>query len=280
MQSSRKQPSQRLEKRENSRRWLLIPALCAAVILAVVLIVELNKQPQVLPDSSNTTPVSHDQPTTPDPEPEPDPEPIPELLTLVNPWNQVPEDWTVDLVTLPNGLEIDKRCYDALMDMIDGCYDAGLTPVICSAYRTQDFQQTLHDNKVSEWMEQGYSREEAREKAGHQVAVPGTSGTSWGWRWILWTSIISCWTPTRRTPPCRSGCWKTAGAMASSCAILRARRMSLESCMSRGIIDMSVRSTPRTSTKKVSAWSSTWSNGESETLAHAARVEKTMDKHL
>lgn len=54
MQSSRKQPSRRLEKRENSRRWLLIPALCAAVILAVVLIVELNKQPQVLPDSSNT----------------------------------------------------------------------------------------------------------------------------------------------------------------------------------------------------------------------------------
>ena len=52
MQSSRKQPSRRLEKRENSRRWLLIPALCAAVILAVVLIVELNKQPQVLPDDS------------------------------------------------------------------------------------------------------------------------------------------------------------------------------------------------------------------------------------
>lgn len=125
MQSSRKQPSRRLEKRENSRRWLLIPALCAAVILAVVLIVELNKQPQVLPDNSNTTPVSHDQPATPDPEPEPNPEPIPELLTLVNPWNQVPEDWSVDLVTLPNGLEIDKRCYDALMDMIDGCYDAG-----------------------------------------------------------------------------------------------------------------------------------------------------------
>lgn len=150
MQSSRKQPSRRLEKRENSRRWLLIPALCAAVILAVVLIVELNKQPQVLPDSSNTTPVSHDQPTTPDPEPEPDPEPIPELLTLVNPWNQVPEDWSVDLVTLPNGLEIDKRCYDALMDMIDGCYDAGLTPVICSAYRTQDFNQ--ENTAVQKWL--------------------------------------------------------------------------------------------------------------------------------
>lgn len=182
MQSSRKQPSRRLEKRENSRRWLLIPALCAAVILAVVLIVELNKQPQVLPDSSNTTPVSHDQPTTPDPEPEPDPEPIPELLTLVNPWNQVPEDWSVDLVTLPNGLEIDKRCYDALMDMIDGCYDAGLTPVICSAYRTQDFQQTLYDNKVSEWMEQGYSREEARENTAVQKWL---LENSWRYGFIL-----------------------------------------------------------------------------------------------
>ena len=81
----------------------------------------------------------------------------------------------MDLVTLHTGLEIDKRCYDALMDMIDGCYDAGLPPVICSACRTQDFQQTLYDHKVSKWREQGYSREEAREKAGHQVAVPGTS---------------------------------------------------------------------------------------------------------
>lgn len=274
MQISRKQPSRRLEKREDSRHWLLIPALCAAVILAVVLIVELNKQPQVLPDNSNTTPVSHDQPTTPDPEP------IPELLTLVNPWNQVPEDWTVDLVTLPNGLEIDKRCYDALMDMIDGCYDAGLTPVICSAYRTQDFQQTLYDNKVSEWMEQGYSREEAREKAGHQVAVPGTSEHQLGLAVDIVDVNYQLLDTNQEDTAVQKCCWKTAGAMASSCAILRTRRMSLESCMSRGIIGMSVRSTPRISTRRVSAWSSIWSNGESETLAHAARVEKTMDKHL
>ena len=35
MQSSRKQPSRRLEKRENSRRWLLIPALCAGIVIPV-----------------------------------------------------------------------------------------------------------------------------------------------------------------------------------------------------------------------------------------------------
>ena len=81
----------------------------------------------------------------------------------------------MDEVTLSNGWTVDSRCYDALQQMMDACRAEGLYPVVCSAYRTQDFQQTLHDNKVSEWMEQGYSREEAREKAGHQVAVPGTS---------------------------------------------------------------------------------------------------------
>ena len=146
-------PERRTGRKRSGRRWLLIPALCAVLILAVVLIVELGKKPQVLPAETPATPISQEKPQ----EPEPTPEPVPELLTLVNPWNQVPEDWSVDLVTLPNGLEVDKRCYDALMEMIDGCYDAGLTPVICSAYRAQDFQETLYNNKVSEWMDQGYA---------------------------------------------------------------------------------------------------------------------------
>lgn len=150
MYTTEKQAPGRLTRRRSGRRWLLIPALCAVLILAVVLIVELGKKPQVLPAETPATPISQEKPQ----KPEPTPEPIPELLTLVNPWNQVPEDWSVDLVTLPNGLEVDKRCYDALMEMIDGCYDAGLTPVICSAYRAQDFQETLYNN---------------------QVAVPGTS---------------------------------------------------------------------------------------------------------
>lgn len=171
MYTTEKQAPGRLTRRRSGRRWLLIPALCAVLILAVVLIVELGKKPQVLPAETPATPISQEKPQ----KPEPTPEPIPELLTLVNPWNQVPEDWSVDLVTLPNGLEVDKRCYDALMEMIDGCYDAGLTPVICSAYRAQDFQETLYNNKVSEWMDQGYGLEDAKAKAGRQVAVPGTS---------------------------------------------------------------------------------------------------------
>lgn len=256
MYTTEKQAPRRPTGRKRSgRRWLLIPALCAVLILAVVLIVELGKKPQVLPAETPATPISQEKSQKPEPVPEPIPEPIPELLTLVNPWNQVPEDWSVDLVTLPNGLEIDKRCYDALMEMIDGCYDAGLTPVICSAYRAQDFQETLYNNKVSEWMDQGYGLEDAKAKAGRQVAVPGTSEHQLG----LAVDIVD----VSYQLPCRNGCWKTAGGMDSSCGIPRTRRTLRVSCMSRGITAMSARNTPRRSMRKACAWSSIWSSGAS-----------------
>ena len=33
-----------------------------------------------------------------------------ELLTVVNPWNPLPEDWVCDLVTLSDGRRVDSRC--------------------------------------------------------------------------------------------------------------------------------------------------------------------------
>lgn len=98
-----------------------------------------------------------------------------ELLTLVNPWNELPEDWQVDLVTLSNGLQIDRRCYDALQEMMDACREAGYKPLICSAYRTQETQQDLFNNKVAKLEAEGKSHDEAVQEAGTVVAVPGTS---------------------------------------------------------------------------------------------------------
>ena len=98
-----------------------------------------------------------------------------ELLTLVNPWNELPEDWQVDLVTLSNGLQIDRRCYDALQEMMDACREAGYEPLICSAYRTQEAQQDLFNNKVAKLEAGGKSHDEAVQEAGTVVAVPGTS---------------------------------------------------------------------------------------------------------
>ena len=50
MYTTEKQAPGRLTGRKRSgRRWLLIPALCAVLILAVVLIVELGKSPRCCP---------------------------------------------------------------------------------------------------------------------------------------------------------------------------------------------------------------------------------------
>ena len=51
----------------------------------------------------------------------------------------------------------------------------GLNPLICSSYRTNEKQEQLYQNKVSEYLSQGYSKVEASDKAAFWVARPGTS---------------------------------------------------------------------------------------------------------
>lgn len=96
-------------------------------------------------------------------------------LRLVNPWNALPEDFTVELARLKNGMQVDKRIYDDLNEMLTDCQEAGLHPVVCSAYRTQSTQTRLYNNKVSRLRNQGYSWEGARTEAARWVALPGTS---------------------------------------------------------------------------------------------------------
>lgn len=96
-------------------------------------------------------------------------------LLLVNPWNSLPEDYTVTLTQLKNGQSVDERCYPDLQTMMDDCRAAGLEPVICSSYRTQAKQEQLFDNKVNQYVAMGYSAADARVEAGKVVAVPGTS---------------------------------------------------------------------------------------------------------
>ena len=94
---------------------------------------------------------------------------------LVNPWNPVPQDWKGELVKLDNGMQVDKRMYDALNTMLDDCRAAGLDVRVCSAYRTQATQTRLHNNKIARLRAAGYSAEKAREEAARWVAAPGTS---------------------------------------------------------------------------------------------------------
>ena len=62
-------------------------------------------------------------------------------LLLVNPWHALPAGYEVTLTQLKNGHAVDERCYPDLQAMMDDCRAAGLNPVICSSYRTQEKQE-------------------------------------------------------------------------------------------------------------------------------------------
>lgn len=96
-------------------------------------------------------------------------------LILVNPRNRLPEELTVELTPLKNGQAIDKRVYNDLQAMMDAARDEGLSPLICSSYRTNEKQQTLYNSEVRRNLAKGYTQKDAQAEAGKWVAVPGTS---------------------------------------------------------------------------------------------------------
>ena len=96
-------------------------------------------------------------------------------ILLVNPWNFLPEGYEAETVDINGWQYVDIRCYDALMQMLDDCRAAGLSPHVASAYRTHGDQIYLYNNKIQRLIDQGYSEEEAKVLAGTVVAVPGTS---------------------------------------------------------------------------------------------------------
>ena len=115
--------------------------------------------------------------TTPEVTTEPEPEvtETPWNLVLVNPWYPLPEEYSFELETVTGKYKMDSRCVPALKQMLADCKAAGLTPYICSAYRTWDDQTYLFDKKVNSFISKGYSEAEAKVLAAKETAVPGTS---------------------------------------------------------------------------------------------------------
>lgn len=94
---------------------------------------------------------------------------------LVNRWNPLPEGFTVDLIRLKNGMQVDRRIYNDLDDLLSDCRNAGLHPKLCSAYRSKATQTRLYNNKVARLRAAGYSKEAAKTEAARWVALPDTS---------------------------------------------------------------------------------------------------------
>lgn len=96
------------------------------------------------------------------------------LLVLVNPWHEVPQGYSVQLDTV-EGYLVDRRAAPALAQMLSDCRAAGFEPIICSAYRTQDYQEMLYRNKIMRLLAEGVPNKDAPTIAARSVALPGTS---------------------------------------------------------------------------------------------------------
>ena len=172
MDSNERERRRQRRYREAMRNRAIAAVVLVALIVGAVFIVKGCKKEDSLPaDDRQEQQTDTPEGNTPKPPVNVDDE----LLTVVNPWNPLPEDWVCDLVTLSDGRRVDSRCYEAFEEMMDACRDAGYAPFLCSAYRTQETQQSLYDNKVQRLINSGMSEDEAKVEAAKTVAIPGTS---------------------------------------------------------------------------------------------------------
>ncbi len=95
-------------------------------------------------------------------------------LLLVNKNHKVPESYSMELEEIETTHKVDKRIAEALNQMLNDARNEGLSPIICSSYRTNAKQKQLYNNKAKEYKRLGYSNDEAEKLASYWVAVPGT----------------------------------------------------------------------------------------------------------
>ena len=95
-------------------------------------------------------------------------------VILVNPWNYVPDDYSVKLSKYGD-YKVAASCLDDLKDMIADCKSAGSKAIVVSAYRSHSYQAGLYERRVQRFLDKGYSQEDAEREAAMRVAIPGTS---------------------------------------------------------------------------------------------------------
>lgn len=96
-------------------------------------------------------------------------------LILTNAEYPVPEDYEVGLEAIPGTEQsVDKRIYEPLMAMIGDMKAQGLSPIVCSGYRTLDKQEKLFNRKVLSFVKAGHTKEESYNLARQTISIPGS----------------------------------------------------------------------------------------------------------
>ena len=182
-------------------------------------------------------------------------------LTLVNNNVPLPEGYESSLTTKlaeeSTGKELASEAADAYIAMKQAAAAEGVDLLLCSGYRTVEYQTNLFNNEKQEWLNKGLNEQEAYDKAKTVVAVPGYSEHNLG----LAADIV---TPDHQNldeafEKTAAFTWLDAHA-AEYGFILRypKDRRSPGSSMSRGTTATSARRMQRPSRPAANAWRSTW----------------------
>lgn len=98
-------------------------------------------------------------------------------MVLVNPNVKLPDDYTVETETADasTGKELQTEAAEAYRQMAKAAEADGVSLMLCSGYRSVEYQQGLFDKKVEQCISEGLSQEDAEIKAATIVAAPGHS---------------------------------------------------------------------------------------------------------
>lgn len=96
-------------------------------------------------------------------------------LMLVNSRYRIPDDYSVELIRLSNGEQVDSRIYPDLQEMFDDARGDGYSLFVRAGYRSEEDQEDLMEDKIEAYRQEGYSQREAEHEAEKWVAKPGTS---------------------------------------------------------------------------------------------------------
>ena len=106
-------------------------------------------------------------------------------LKLVNPDNPVDNDFIngVELAKInerfssghESSMYFDKRAVEYLNSMCQAALNDNVHLIAVSSYRSYSYQNTLYNNRVKRFVNQGYSEADAKATAATIVALPGTS---------------------------------------------------------------------------------------------------------
>ena len=133
-------------------------------------------------------------------------------MVLVNGEHPLPEGFKVELAQLTNGMQVDVRCVEDLTAMLEACRGTGSVPVVCSAYRTVEYQTRLYEQKIRRLERGGMETEAAVMEAGTVVAIPGTSEHHLGLAVDIVDQCYQCLTTAQEETPVQKWlmehCWE------------------------------------------------------------------------